>query len=105
MRKVEISIGELSEDITLQQWEMGINGFHIIEEFSHKREFDVKDLYVEIEGDYILLYDSNGILIGSELKMVLVKSLIHVYYYKVNGIYYEDLIFTYGNVYINSIAS
>jgi hypothetical protein len=105
MNKTEISIEELAEDIMLQQWEMGVQGFHVIEDFSRRKEFNVEDLYVEIEDDFLLFCDSKNILINSELKMILSNSLIHVYYYKVNGIYYEDLRFTYGDVHINSIAA
>jgi hypothetical protein len=105
MKKVEISIGELVEEIELQQWEFGINGFHVIEDFSRRKEFNVEDLCVEIEDDFLLFYDSKKILSDSELKMILGDSLIHVNYYKVNGIYYEDLVFTYGDVHINSVAA
>lgn len=105
---IVLTIEELQELLELGTWCRGYRGYIITEEFNNKekRVYNVEDLHIETENEYVIFYDYNDTLIGTVLSIQLKKSILNIrHYMKDNLMMSEDIVFSTGHVYIDAIAA
>ncbi|WP_312372092.1 hypothetical protein [Lachnoclostridium sp.] len=100
----KITIEELIEEIELQQWEFGCNGFEITECINGKeKKYSLDGLSIDIEDGYIMFYHGENYLEGCFLQMMLSEWIKSVDYDKIDNLIHVTIKTKYGNVYIKAL--
>lgn len=100
----EITIEELIEEIELQQWEFGCNGFEITECINGKvKKYSLDGLSIDIEDELFMFYHGENYLEGCFLRMMLSEWINSVNYERIDNLIHATINTKYGNVYIKAL--